>query len=168
MLYQSKFIRRRLPFTLLVYKRLPDFLFSFYSETEDQLDTTVGFEGRAKVEARLRQLEGGTYVKKGELTAQKTAKYDAVAAKTAAAAPAYNEASDVFLDDTKPAAKDVEDEDDSPPKKKSKKEKKKKKSLDSESKSKKRKSEAVDDGDDEEARKAAKKAKKKEKRKSKE
>merc|ERR1712179_403489 len=28
-------------------------------ETTDQTDTTVGFEGRAKVEARLRQLEGG-------------------------------------------------------------------------------------------------------------
>lgn len=147
------------------------------SETTEELDTTIGFEGRAKVEARLRQLEGGTFVKKGDLTAQKTAKYDAVAAKTAAAAPAYNEASDVFLDDAKPSAAakgDSEDNgDESPPKKKSKKEKKKKKSLDGgESSSKKRKSEAVENGGDDDdhkaAKKAAKKAKKKEKRKSKE
>jgi len=145
----------------------------FRSETEEQLDTTIGFEGRAKVEARLRQLEGGAFVKKGVLTAQKTAKYDAVAAKTAATAPAYNEASDIVLDDAKLEAKediDGVDEGESA-KKKSKKEKKKKKSLDGEGKkSKKRKSDAVDheNGDDAEAKKAAKKAKKKEKRKSKE
>lgn len=69
-------------------------------ETADQVDTTIGFEGRAKVEARLRQLEGGT-VLTSTLSAQKTAKYDAVAAKSAATGVGYNTASDVFLDDVK-------------------------------------------------------------------
>jgi len=156
-------------------------------ETQEQLDTTIGFEGRAKVEARLRQLEGATFVvnkNKGNLTSQKTAKYDAVAAKTAAPGPTYNAASDMVLDNDggaaaakKPAVGDDDDydadlEEVSASKKKSKKEKKKKKEKDSSSSSKKkRKSEAVENGDggdgDEEAEKSAKKKAKKEKKKSK-
>merc|ERR1719296_662021 len=88
-------------------------------ETTDHPDTTIGYEGRAKVEARLRQLEGGdgTVIlanKDGKLSSAKTAKYEPKAAKSAAVAPAYNESSDMVLDD------DGE-------KKKSKKDKKKKK-----------------------------------------
>lgn len=126
-------------------------------ETSEHIDTTIGFEGRAKVEARLRQLEGGAAsIGNGNLTASKTAKYNAVVAKAAAAAPEYNDASEMVLETTA-------DE-----KKKSKKEKKKK-----ESSKKKRKAEEVENGDEKDeaeekaAKKAAKKAKK-EKRKSKE
>lgn len=73
-------------------------------ETLDHVDTTIGYEGRAKVEARLRQLEGGSIgATNGNLKAQKTAKYDPVAAKTAAAAPSYNDASDMVMDDAAPA-----------------------------------------------------------------
>lgn len=150
-------------------------------DTLEQLDTTVGFEGRAKVEARLRQLEGG--VAPSLSTAAKTARYDPVAAKTSAAAPSYNEASDMVLDVTTETPKEK--------KKKAKKEKSDKKSKkrkadeeeepeaeepkSSDKKKKKRKTE--EDGDDDEddedkaakkaAKKSAKKAKK-EKRKSKE
>lgn len=139
-------------------------------EAEDHVDTTVGFEGRSKVEARLRQLEGGAVVTNGTLTSKKTAKYDPIAAKTASAAPGYNDASDMVLDVQSPESakeskknkkekkkgKDVDDEDeDDSPKKKSKKDKK-------------RKSEVVDEDEDDDAKKSAKKAKKakKEKRKS--
>ena len=88
-------------------------------ETTEHPDTTIGYEGRAKVEARLRQLEGGdgTVIlanKDGKLSASKTAKYVATAAKSAAVAPAYNESSDMVLEENGD-------------KKKSKKEKKKKK-----------------------------------------
>lgn len=129
------------------------------SDETQELDTTIGFEGRAKVEARLRQLEGGTVLPKGtngNLTAQKTAKYDAVAAKSAAAAPAYNDASDMVLDAIKSPGVESSAE------KKSKKDKKKSKDKDS---SKKRKSSALDDADSDDdkekaARKEAKKAKK--------
>ena len=117
-------------------------------ETDEQVDTTIGFEGRAKVEARLRQLEGGVLT--SSVTAQKTAKYDAVAAKAAAPAPAYNAASDIVMDVDSPE----EDE----------KKKKKKKDKDSEKKAKKkRKSEAVEEEEDDD--KKAKKAKKEKKKK---
>jgi len=136
-------------------------------ETEDQVDTTIGFEGRSKVEARLRQLEGGAFVTNGALTARKTAKYDPIAAKTAAAAPAYNDASDMVLD----ANPEVE-EGETPKEKKKKVKKEKKRSKDSDEDEhakkkakKKRKSEAMEDGDDEAANK--KKAKKDKRRKSK-
>ena len=141
-------------------------------ETSDAAtpDTTIGFEGRAKVEARLRQLEGGSgppagVNKNGALTANKTARYDPVAAKAAATAEAYNTASDMVMEQVA----------ETPDTKKSKKDKKKKDK--SEKKKKKRKAEEepeednADDSDDEAARKAAKKAAKKakkEKRKSKE
>jgi nucleolar protein 58 len=143
-------------------------------ETAEQLDTTIGYEGRAKVEARLRQLEGGAFAANGgtngSLSAKKTAKYDPVAAKTAAAAPAYNDASDMVLDAGETETKEE--------KKKAKKEKRKSRGEDDDeetpkkSSKKKRKVEENGDGDDEddkEAKKSAKKAKKaeKEKRKSK-
>mmetsp|Transcript_12509 Transcript_12509/g.20811 ORF Transcript_12509/g.20811 Transcript_12509/m.20811 type:complete len:512 (-) Transcript_12509:80-1615(-) len=122
-------------------------------------DTTIGYEGRAKVEARLRQLEGGSgaIVLNGN-GSSKTAKYDPVAAKTASAAPSYNDASDMVLES--PEAD----------KKKPKKDKSEKKAK----KDKKRKVEEVEEADDsseddeaaKKAKKAAKKAKK-EKRKSK-
>lgn len=110
-------------------------------ETSEHPDTTIGYEGRAKVEARLRQLEGGdgTVIlanKDGKLTAAKTAKYVPTAAKASAVAPAYNEASDMVLDDEekksskkdKKKRKAEEENDDEAPAKKSKKEKKEKKS----------------------------------------
>lgn len=127
-------------------------------ETSEQVDTTIGYESRAKVEARLRQLEGGhgtiasSTNKDGAHTTGKTAKYTPEAAK-----PGYNDASDMVLDKD-----NGDDDDDIDEKKKEKKEKKKKKDK------KKRK---ADDDDDDAAAKAAKKAAKKakkEKRKSKE
>jgi nucleolar protein 58 len=145
-------------------------------------DTTIGYEGRSKVEARLRQLEGGGIVTNGNgaLTAQKTAKYDPVAAKASSKEPAYNTASDMVLASPKSEKKEKKE-------KKSKKEKRKaeeveeevdveeanKKEKKSEKKAKKAKiQEAVEeDDDDDEAEKAAKKSAKKakkEKRKSKE
>mmetsp|Transcript_40658 Transcript_40658/g.49486 ORF Transcript_40658/g.49486 Transcript_40658/m.49486 type:complete len:534 (+) Transcript_40658:181-1782(+) len=130
-------------------------------ETHGAPDTTIGFEGRAKVEARLRDLEGGGAPgvnTDGRLTT-KTARYSPAAVK-AEAKPAYNVGSDVVMED-----KDVEGGEDGDKKtKKEKKEKKKKKE--------KRKAEEItEEEDDEAARKAAKKAAKKakkEKRKSKE
>jgi nucleolar protein 58 len=159
----------------------------------ESLDTTIGFEGRAKVEARLRQLEGGvaTNLGGGGFTAKKTARYDPVAAKMAAVAPAYNNASDMALDTTPTnGGHTKEEEEDSDeeaktPKEKKKKAKKEKKSSEKK-KSKKRKaddeedeegenggaadSKEDDDDDDAAAKKAKKEAKKakKEKRKSKE
>mmetsp|Transcript_7568 Transcript_7568/g.13340 ORF Transcript_7568/g.13340 Transcript_7568/m.13340 type:complete len:540 (-) Transcript_7568:108-1727(-) len=141
-------------------------------ETADHPDTTIGYEGRAKVEARLRQLEGGdgTVIlanKDGKLSAAKTAKYVPTAAKSAAVAPAYNESSDMVID----SAPDSE-------KKKSKKDKKKKKrkaedveeDAEESSKKKKSKTENGDDTPEKESKKKSKKEKKakKEKRKSKE
>ena len=140
-------------------------------ETTDTPDTTVGYEGRAKVEARLRQLEGGDGTinvvnKDGKLSAAKTAKYVPTAAKASAVAPSYNTSSDMVLDDDEDAKK-----------KKAKKEKKKRKresegvgadeDSDDNGKSKKKKSKK-ENGDDE-VKKSAKKEKKakKEKRKSK-
>ena len=141
-------------------------------ETTDTPDTTVGYEGRAKVEARLRQLEGGDGTinvvnKDGKLSAAKTAKYVPTAAKASAVAPSYNTSSDMVLDDDEDAKK-----------KKAKKEKKKRKresegagaddDSDDNGKSKKKKSAKKENGDDE-VKKSAKKEKKakKEKRKSK-
>lgn len=117
-------------------------------ETVDSVDTTIGYEGRAKVEARLRQLEGVTDAiasvnKNGALTSKKTSSYSPAAAK-----PSYNDASDMVIDGDKEEKKEK--------KKKSKKDKK-------------RKADEVeaadDDSDDKAARKAAKKAKKEKKEK---
>jgi nucleolar protein 58 len=152
-------------------------------ETADQLDTTVGLEGRAKVEARLRQLEGGGVVPASaagsHLKSSKTAKYDPVAAKTASASAKYNDASDMQMTTTD---KGGDDSDDDGKKKKKKKEKRKSKGGDEEDgngngngetpskkakkkkKDKKRKADEVeDDSDDKEEKKSAKKDKKKRK-----
>jgi nucleolar protein 58 len=97
---------------------------------DEEPDTFVGYEGRSKVEARLRLLEGGSAVSPvSALTAKKTAKYDPVAAKTGAAAAAYNEASDMVLDaspDEKEKSKKKKDKKKSKEEKKAKKEKKRK------------------------------------------
>jgi len=116
-------------------------------ELTEQVDTTIGYEGRAKVEARLRQLEGGSgAIAKGDsLATKKTSTYTPTPAK-----PSYNDASDMVLDEKKEEA-----ESNGKSAKKEKKDKKKK--------SKKRKAE--EDDEDKAAKKAAKKAKK-EKRKS--
>ena len=128
-------------------------------------DTTIGYESRAKVEARLRQLEGGASVsafnKKGVLTAEKTSKYTPTEAKSAATAPAYNASADVVLDEDKDEKKkrkrqkeeDEQEEERSP--EKSNKEKKKRRASEG----------GDEDADAKAAKKAAKKAKK-EKRKS--
>merc|ERR1711865_47733 len=69
-------------------------------ETLEHVDTPIGYEGRAKVEARLRQLEGGSIgATDGNLKSKKTAKYDPVAAKTAASGSSYNDSSDMIMDD---------------------------------------------------------------------
>jgi nucleolar protein 58 len=90
----------------------------------EDIDTTVGYEGRAKVEARLRQLDGTSMpaaAKNGSnIKAQKTAKYDPVAAKVAAPNVAYNTASDIAALETAPR-------DDAAEAKKEKKHKKEKK-----------------------------------------
>ncbi len=117
-------------------------------ETVENVDTTIGYEGRAKVEARLRQLEGGSGAvvssinTNGALTAKKTTTYTPTAAKAS-----YNDANDMVLD-----TDNVE---------KSAKKKKKDK--------KKRKAEEAEVGDDEkEAKKSKKDKKKKDKKKKKE
>jgi nucleolar protein 58 len=143
------------------------------SDETEELDTTIGYEGRAKVEARLRQLEGGSLAApNSSLKASKTAKYDPVAANTAAASSKYNDSSDMVMDDAEP---------ETPKEKKKNKEKRKSKGGSEETpkeKKKKRKSEDEDaketpkekkkkkrktDDDSDEAKKAAKKAKKKRK-----
>jgi len=117
-------------------------------ETVENVDTTIGYEGRAKVEARLRQLEGGSGAvvssmnTNGSLTAKKTTTYTPTAAKAS-----YNDANDMVLD-----TDNVE---------KSAKKKKKDK--------KKRKAEEAEVGDDEkEVKKSKKDKKKKDKKKKKE
>jgi nucleolar protein 58 len=147
-------------------------------ETSEHIDTTIGYEGRSKVEARLRQLQGGSAMGtlNGDLTAAKTQKYNPVVAKAAAVAPEYNDASEMVLETTTTTTTATTPDE----KKKAKKEKKKK---EKESSKKKRKAQEMennnnngddDDEHDEAAKKAAKKeakeAKKakKEKRKSKE
>jgi nucleolar protein 58 len=166
-------------------------------ETTEQVDTTIGYEGRAKVEARLRQLEGGSVAAtNGNLKAKKTAKYDPVAAKTAAAASPYNDASDMVMDDAAPAdddkaevktpkdkkkkrdkskSKDGDDNDDDNQNEESTKEKKKKRKSDAngdnedggeEKKSKKKRKADDDDDDDDEGEKSKKDEKKKKKKKS--
>jgi len=122
-------------------------------ETLEHVDTTIGYEGRAKVEARLRQLESrngavaSSVNKDGALTARKTSTYSPVAEKTTAK-PAYNDANDMVLDNV------IVDD---------KKEKKDKKDKKKEKKSKKRK---VDEEDENEEKKLKKIKKSKRKSKS--
>jgi len=118
-------------------------------ETVEHVDTTIGFEGRAKVEARLRQLEGVTDAvaavnRNGALTSKKTSSYSPVPAK-----PAYNDGNDIVMDGDKGKNGDSD---------KAKKEKKKKSKKD-------KKRKAEDDDEDKAAKKAAKKAKKEKKSK---
>lgn len=117
------------------------------SDETDEIDTSIGFEGRSKVEARLRQLEGGSFAaasgvnKNGALTAKKTTVYTPTPAKAS-----YNDSNDMVL-----SKKDLDDDDDV-----ERSEKKKKK----EKKSKKDKKRKLEEEDDKE-KKSAKKAKKK-------
>merc|ERR1712238_292806 len=114
-------------------------------ETAESVDTTIGYEGRAKVEARLRQLEGGNGAvissinKDGALTAKKTSTYIPTAAKAS-----YNDSNDVVLETDKVEEKSA---------KKKKKDKKKRKADD------------ADAGDDAKEAKKSKKDKKKKKSK---
>lgn len=148
-------------------------------ETLDELDTTIGYEGRAKVEARLRQLEGGSFGSSdGNLKSSKTAKYDAVAAKTAAAAPAYNPASDMVMEEEvavttpksdkkkkKDKKKSKGDDDDNDNGEKEKSAKKKRKAEDEDKatggESTKKKAKTDDDDNGTKEKKSAKKEKKK-------
>jgi len=115
-------------------------------ETVEHVDTTIGYVGRAKVEARLRQLEGGSGAivssinTNGALTAKKTTTYTPTAAK-----PAYNDSNDIVLD--KEGGDDAE------------KDKKKKKKKD-------KKRKAEEDEVEEPATKKSKKESKKKKKKS--
>merc|ERR1711871_1304534 len=98
----------------------------------ENTEATIAVENRQKVEARIRQLEGG---QRDSLAGSKTstgfAKYDAAAAR-AAAPPKLNDASDVTLSKKRKAEDDGEDEEESKKKKekKDKKEKKRKKDSD--------------------------------------
>ena len=135
----------------------------------DAVDTSIGYEGRAKVEARLRQLEGGSFASStSNLTAKKVAKYDPVAAKMPST-PGYNDASDMVLDvgNGKDEKEDVEENG-----KKDKKQKKRKaesqedeegneNSKSDKKKKKKRKSEGGEEDEAKQAKKAKKLAKKK-------
>mmetsp|Transcript_1614 Transcript_1614/g.1538 ORF Transcript_1614/g.1538 Transcript_1614/m.1538 type:complete len:531 (-) Transcript_1614:130-1722(-) len=136
-------------------------------EAAGMVDTTIGYEGRAKVEARLRMLEGGSAAmaatpnKNGILTSKMTGTYNPEAAKAASRTTTYNSASDMVMDDTSANKDDAAEVIDKTPKKE-KKEKKEKKSK----KKKDKKRKAEDNDDDEEPEKATKKLKK-EKKKSK-
>lgn len=129
------------------------------SDDAEPVETTVGYEGRAKVEARLRQLEGGSFGSSdGNLKAKKTAKYDPVAAKTSASGSNYNDSSDMIMDDASPAKEEKE-------KKKKKKDKRKSKGGDKEEdEAPKKKKRKVDDDDSDEKEKKAEKKKKKKKK----
>jgi nucleolar protein 58 len=127
-------------------------------------DATVGIAGRAKVEMRLRQLEGGTmHAMAGVQEASKIQKYT----PENGAVASYNTASDSTLGDDaakKKAKKDKKDkkrkaadgDGDEAPKKKKKKEKKE---GDDEAPKKKKKKEKKEEGGDEEPKKKKKKKK---------
>lgn len=140
----------------------------------DTIDPSVGHDGRAKVQARLRQLEqGNTGGGSGGAAPQKTAVYHATAAKQASG-PKYNAASDLIMEEVSTKRKNGkehddgdDDDDDEAERKRMKKEKKKKKKSSMENDaptngddSKKRKAAEESDDDDKAAKKSAKKAKK--------
>ncbi|KAL3928376.1 MAG: hypothetical protein SGBAC_012679 [Bacillariaceae sp.] len=134
-------------------------------ETAEEVDTTIGYEGRSKVEARLRQLEG-TMMGSSNLGGAKTAKYDPVAANSGSASTKYNDASDMVMDDAPPETpKEKKKKDKKTPKDK----KKKRKAEDdadedgSETKTPKSNKKKKRKTDDDEEKKSAKKAKKKRK-----
>mmetsp|Transcript_34934 Transcript_34934/g.54941 ORF Transcript_34934/g.54941 Transcript_34934/m.54941 type:complete len:348 (-) Transcript_34934:102-1145(-) len=122
-------------------------------------DTTVGLEARAKVEGRIRALDGGARLSLSGAGKVDTPlkKYDSKAAK-AEATPGYNEDEDVTLKSEKKKKKKrkaeeaVDDEEEAPTTEKKKKKKKKKESADdgeepptTEKKKKKKKKKAVED-----------------------
>lgn len=124
-----------------------------------ETDTTLGYESRAKVETRLRQLQGGSDVpssSNGKSTSAKTMRYDPSEAKASDNGSKYNIAGDMVLDDTTTPTDTAAET----PKKKDKKDKKKK--------DKKRKADDVENGSkddsDEDAKRSAKKAAKKAKK----
>mmetsp|Transcript_9186 Transcript_9186/g.15751 ORF Transcript_9186/g.15751 Transcript_9186/m.15751 type:complete len:546 (+) Transcript_9186:397-2034(+) len=100
-------------------------------------DTTVGLEARAKVEGRIRALDGGARLSLSGAGKVDTPlkKYDSKAAK-AEATPGYNEDEDVTLKSEKKKKKKrkaeeaVDDEEEAPTTEKKKKKKKKKESAD--------------------------------------
>jgi len=104
-------------------------------ETIDNVDTTIGYEGRARVEARLRQLEGSntdinsSYNKNGITTVKKTHSYDPVAAKISAKS-SYIDSNDIVLNENAEDEIDVGS-----------------KSMKSEKKSKKRKANHINDNE---------------------
>jgi nucleolar protein 58 len=115
------------------------------------VDTTIGFEGRAKVEARLRQLEGsgGAAFVRSNTASTTTGQYNAVAARSAATGTTYQNASD--MQDVAVAHVNGND---TPNKKKDKKESKK---------DKKRKASFTGDEEEEGDKSSKKKKKKKDK-----
>ena len=118
-----------------------------------ETDTTIGYESRSKVEARLRQLQGGVELinPKGALTSTKTKRYNPTEAKSSSNGTTYNQANDVSMDKP-PSPPETTADDFETPKKKEKKDKKKK--------SKKRKADESETDAEKSAKKAAKKAKK--------
>lgn len=126
-------------------------------------DTTIGYEGRAKVEARLRQLESGssgnmTSLSSSNVTAKKIAKYDPIAAKISSTSTMYNTSNDIQMDiDSTPTKKSNGHDDDEDDKKSSKKKDKKDKKMKKED-DKKRKD--IDDNDDDNEKSSKKKKRK--------
>lgn len=90
----------------------------------DNTGPTIAIENKIKVEARIRQLEGGQKVvmaTNGSKMSTGPAKYDAAAAR-ALAPPKFNDASDIIMKSTekkeKKHKKEVEEEEEGPKKKK--------------------------------------------------
>jgi nucleolar protein 58 len=112
-------------------------------------DTTIGYESRAKVEARVRLLEGGVSTSGTTLSTENISKYKPSEAKSSAKESVYNATNDVAIDDQT-----------SPKKEKADKKAKKRKRESSES--------LKNGGDDESVEKSAKKEAKKAKKAKKE
>ena len=91
----------------------------------DNTGPTIAIENKIKVEARIRQLEGGAKVgmaSNGSKQSTGPAKYDPAAAR-ALAPPKFNDASDVVLKSEKKDKKRAKEEVEEAPKKKAKKDK---------------------------------------------
>lgn len=142
------------------------------AENGGEVDTTIGYEGRSKVEARLRSFQGGADVvsgssknKNGALTNPKTQKYDPEQVKASKGSTAYDTSMDIVMDD-----KDKDEEAFETPDKKKKKDKKKKDKKDKSSK--KRKADDIEEEtgenkseEESEEKKSAKKSAKKKSKK---
>jgi len=125
---------------------------------DGSMDTTIGLEGRSKVEMRLRLLQfSGSSPHKASITSKKTAKYTPTLAKSGT--KSYDESKDMVLEENDKKRKEhgSDQSDDKAAKKAKKLKKEKRKSKES----------SENDKTDKELKKAAKKIKK-EKRKSKE